>query len=69
MIPIEKLDINDVDIEEIPVKINEILTQVNRNNIAIETLAWWLVDAQTGFAAPDARKIQDILKGLRDNAS
>jgi hypothetical protein len=68
MIPIEKLYIEaeDSGVED---KINEIITQVNRNNTAIETMAWWLVDAQTGFAAPDARKIQDILKGLRDNAS
>jgi len=64
MIPIEKLiyRLNSVN------KINEIITQVNRNNIAIETMAWWLVDAQTGFNAHDAQKIQDILKGLRDKS-
>jgi hypothetical protein len=30
---------------------------------AIRTLAWWLVEAQTGFAERDARGIDDILDG------
>lgn len=31
---------------------------------AVSTMAWWLVQAQTGFGHRDARGIQDILDGV-----
>lgn len=32
---------------------------------ALTTLAWWLVQAQTGFGEQDARGIDDILAGRK----
>jgi hypothetical protein len=39
---------------------------VARLKKAVETMAWWLVQAQTGFGVQDARGIEDILKAARE---
>jgi hypothetical protein len=39
--------------------------QIERIEDAIRVLAWWLVQAQTGFGQQDARGIEDILDGKR----
>lgn len=39
--------------------------QIERLRFAVATLAWWLVQAQTGFGVQDARGIEDILNGKR----
>ena len=33
---------------------------------ALKAMAWWLVSAQTGFGVQDARGIEDILDGKKD---
>lgn len=43
----------------------ELEAQVKRQDEAIRTLATWLVQAQTGFGARDARGIEEILDGKR----
>ncbi len=35
--------------------------RLDRIEKAITTMAWWLVQAQTGFGVQDARGIEDIL--------
>jgi hypothetical protein len=35
--------------------------RVERQEKALRTLVWWLVQAQTGFGQHDARGIEDIL--------
>lgn len=39
--------------------------RIARLEKAVETIAWWLVEAQTGFSSHDAREIVRILKGER----
>jgi hypothetical protein len=46
----------------------EIERQLRRQDRAIRTLAWWLVQAQSGLGQQDARGIEDILNGERDEA-
>lgn len=41
----------------------EIEANLNRIELAIYTLAWWLVQAQTGFSEKDAAGVVDILWG------
>ncbi len=36
--------------------------RIARIEKAIATMAWWLVQAQTGFGEEDARGIEDILR-------
>lgn len=43
--------------------INAANARLARIEKAITTLAWWLVEAQTGFGEQDARGIDAILKG------
>ncbi len=43
--------------------------RLDRIEKAITTMAWWLVQAQTGFGIQDARGIEDILAGKRDPVS
>ena len=35
--------------------------RIARLEKAVSTMAWWLVQAQTGFGVQDARGIEDIL--------
>lgn len=44
-------------------KINELVEQSNRQDAAIENMAVWLVQAQTGFGAIDQENIFKILRG------
>lgn len=37
--------------------------RIERLERALGTMAWWLVQAQTGFGAQDARGIERILRG------
>ncbi len=39
--------------------------RIARLERAVDAMAWWLVDAQTGFGERDARAIQEILRGAR----
>jgi hypothetical protein len=41
---------------------DRLVDRLDRIERAITTLAWWLVQAQTGFGERDARGIEDILK-------
>lgn len=41
----------------------EIEDRLERHELAISTLATWLVQAQTGFNAKDAEGIERILRG------
>ncbi len=43
--------------------IQKLQAQIARIDKAVSTMAWWLVQAQTGFGQRDARGIQDILDG------
>jgi hypothetical protein len=43
----------------------EATAELARQREAISTMAWWLVQAQTGFGMQDARGIEDILSGTR----
>ena len=43
--------------------LRELIQKVERIEKAVSTMAWWLVQAQTGFAERDARGIEDILAG------
>lgn len=49
--------------------VNEIIDAVNNLARAIETMAYWLVQAQTGFNAHDANGIVKIVRGETPNAS
>jgi len=42
----------------------EIKQRLDRLEKAVVTMAWWLVQAQTGFGVQDARGIEKIAKGL-----
>lgn len=42
------------------------LVRLARLELAVETLATWLVEAQTGFGERDAVGIHGILQGRRD---
>lgn len=39
--------------------------RLERIEKAISVMAWWLVQAQTGFGRQDAIGIDDILKGVK----
>lgn len=41
--------------------IQALYDEVARLRKAVSTMAWWLVQAQTGFGEQDARGIEDIL--------
>lgn len=41
----------------------EIERRLDRHELAIATMATWLVQAQTGFGAHDAQGIERILRG------
>jgi hypothetical protein len=43
-------------------------TRLDRIEEAVRTMAWWLVQAQTGFGQQDARGIEDILDGKPSEA-
>ena len=47
---------------------DETVVRLERIEYAVRTMAWWLVQAQTGFGQQDARGIEDILNGKRDDA-
>jgi hypothetical protein len=47
-------------------RIRRIEERLDRIEKAIETMAWWLVAAQTGFGEQDARGIVRILEGADD---
>lgn len=48
---------------------SDIEARLERIEKAITTMASWLVQAQTGFGAQDARGIDDILFGFADSPS
>jgi hypothetical protein len=48
-----------------PLSVDERLERIEK---ALRTLAWWLVQAQTGFGQHDARGIEDILDGKESGA-
>lgn len=39
--------------------------RLERLEKALSVMAWWLVQAQTGFGTQDARGIDDILQGVK----
>ena len=43
----------------------DVMVRLNRIEEAVQTMAWWLVAAQTGFGERDAQGIRDILSGIR----
>lgn len=43
----------------------QVLARLNRIEEAVQTMAWWLVAAQTGFGEKDAQGIRDILSGIK----
>lgn len=43
--------------------------RIERLEKAVETMAWWLVSAQTGFGQRDAERICEILRGDADDLS
>ena len=45
---------------------DETAIRIARLEYAVVTMASWLVQAQTGFGARDARGIDEILDGKRD---
>jgi hypothetical protein len=44
-------------------KLNEVIAAVNDIARAVETMAYWLVQAQTGFNAKDAENVVRIVRG------
>lgn len=46
----------------------DLAIRLERVEYALRTMAWWLVQAQTGFGREDARGIDEILDGKRDEA-
>jgi cell division septum initiation protein DivIVA len=48
---------------QIEQRVEELEEQVKRHELAIGTMAQWLVQAQTGFGAHDAAGIEKILRG------
>jgi hypothetical protein len=48
---------------QIDKRVEELEEQVKRHELAIGTMAQWLVQAQTGFGAHDAAGIEKILRG------
>jgi hypothetical protein len=48
---------------QITEKLNEVVRQSNNTERAIETMAAWLVQAQTGFNAKDFEGVLRILRG------
>jgi predicted transcriptional regulator len=46
----------------------QIEQRVDRIELAVSTMAQWLVQAQTGFGAKDAEGIEKILKGAVHDA-
>ncbi len=42
--------------------------RLDRLERAVTAMAWWLVQAQTGFGVRDARAIEDILSGAKPPA-
>jgi hypothetical protein len=43
----------------------DVAQRLERLEKTMRTLAWWLVQAQTGFGDRDAQGIEDILDGKR----
>lgn len=48
---------------QIDKRVEELEELVKRHELAIGTMAQWLVQAQTGFGAHDAAGIEKILRG------
>jgi len=48
---------------EIEKRMDNVEAQLIRHELAIGTMAQWLVQAQTGFNAKDAEGIEKILRG------
>lgn len=40
--------------------------RLDRLELAVRTLVWWLVSAQTGFGEKDAQGIEKILDGVKE---
>jgi len=49
--------VGHVEPEKLPLQV-----RVERLEKAVTTMAWWLVQAQTGFGDLDARGIEDIIR-------
>jgi hypothetical protein len=47
----------------------EIEKRLDRIELAVATMAQWLVQAQTGFSAKDAEGVEKILRGETISAS
>ena len=47
-------------------RLDEVETRLDRLELAVGTMAQWLVQAQTGFGAHDAAGIEKILRGEKD---
>lgn len=41
---------------------HELIVRVNRLEKAVLTMAWWLVQCQTGFGVQDAKGIEKIIE-------
>jgi hypothetical protein len=48
---------------QIEKEVNQVKERLDRAELAIGTMASWLVQAQTGFGAQDAEGIEKILRG------
>lgn len=48
--------------EELLIWMSDTNARLDRIEEAVGTMAWWLVDAQTGFGEQDAQGIDKILK-------
>lgn len=54
---------------QIEKRVEDLETQVKRQEKAISMMAQWLVQAQTGFGANDASGIERILRGEHEEES